>query len=117
MPGTFQVNPMYPTRSPQPQIRGIRKNPPLIPEKCKLLQRSHQRFLGFELSAVETRERKRDTSVVDPRVELDDYRTAPDGLEEVRRRLHRAACSPAAAAGLVRAAGAHLSQGGGCERI
>jgi hypothetical protein len=74
-----------------------------------LLQRIHQRFLGFELSTVETRERKRDTSVVDPRIKLDDYRTAPDGLEEVRRRLHSAACFPAAAAGLVRAAGAHLS--------
>jgi len=45
-----------------------------------------------------------DTSVVDAGVELDDYGAAPDGLEEVRRRLHRAA-----AAGLVRAAGAHLS--------
>ena len=45
------------------------------------------------------------TSVVDAGVELYDYGAAPDGLEEVRRRLHRAA----AAAGLVRAAGAHLS--------
>ena len=40
------------------------------------------------------------TSVVDAGVELDNDRVAPDGLEEVRRRLHRPAgarAGPAAA--------------------
>jgi hypothetical protein len=48
------------------------------------------------------------TSVVDAGVELDDDGPAPDGLEEVRRRLHRPA---AARAGLVAAAAAaHLAR-------
>ena len=50
------------------------------------------------------------TSVVDAGVELDDDGAATDGLEEVGRRLHRAA-----AAGLVRAAGAHVSRVGGYD--
>lgn len=54
------------------------------------------------------RERKSDTSVVYAGVELDDDGAAPDGLEEVGRRLHRAPGAAAAAARLVRAAGAHL---------
>ena len=48
------------------------------------------------------------TSVVDARIELDDDGAAPDRLEEVRRCLDRRCSS--AAAGLVRAAGAHLSR-------
>lgn len=50
------------------------------------------------------------TSVVDAGVELDDDGAAPDGLEEVRRRLHRAA---AARAGLLASAAAatHLACG------
>lgn len=66
---------------------------------------------------INARERKSDTSVVYAGVELDDDRAPPDGLEEVGRRLHRAA-GAAAAAGLVRAAGAHLSRDGrwcGCD--
>ena len=47
-----------------------------------------------------------DTSVVDAGVELDDYGAAPDGLEEVRWRLHLPASTRAgpAAAHLARCA-------------
>jgi hypothetical protein len=44
---TFPVKPMYPTRSPQSQIRGIHKNLPLISEECKLLQRSFFLTIAF----------------------------------------------------------------------
>ena len=56
-----------------------------------------------------------DTSVVDAGVELDDYGAAPDGLEEVRRRLHRPA--GARAGPVAAAAAAHLARCARCGGV
>ena len=98
----FLATPVYLTERPK-----TRKSAKCLPTDIPETQSSkiYDRLLGFGQSSGNARKSVIDTSVVDAGVELDDYGAAPDGLEEVRRRLHRAA----AAAGLVRAAGAHRS--------
>ena len=101
----FLATPIYLTERPKTRKSG-KCLPTDIPE-TQSLKIYYDGLLGFGQSSGNARKSVIDTSVVDPGVELDDYGAAPDGLEEVRRRLHRAAA--ATAARLVRAAGAHLS--------